>query len=55
MIFLGICGFDNYILKGLFSGNFFLILGYEGVGIVESIGGGVSLVKLGRKWGYKIK
>ncbi|XP_046507746.1 alcohol dehydrogenase 1-like isoform X2 [Equus quagga] len=41
----GICGSDNHILKGSLPGNFPLIPGHEGAGIVESIGEGVSSVK----------
>uniref|UniRef100_A0A9L0K3S5 Enoyl reductase (ER) domain-containing protein n=1 Tax=Equus asinus TaxID=9793 RepID=A0A9L0K3S5_EQUAS len=44
-----ICGSDNHILKGSLPGNFPLIPGHEGAGIVESTGEGVSSVKPGDK------
>lgn len=47
-MFFGFCGIDLYILEGKFRVFFFMILGYEGVGIVESIGDGVISVKVGR-------
>ncbi|KAG8454169.1 hypothetical protein GDO86_000710 [Hymenochirus boettgeri] len=46
----GICGSDNSVLKGVLAGVAFpIILGHEAVGIVESIGEGVTNVKPGDK------
>ena len=44
----GVCHTDAYTLSGLDSeGKFPAILGHEGAGIVESIGEGVTNVKVG--------
>ena len=44
----GVCHTDAYTLSGADSeGKFPVILGHEGAGIVESIGEGVTSVKVG--------
>lgn len=45
----GICGSDNSALHGIIQAKFPVILGHEGVGMVESIGEGVTNVKPGDK------
>lgn len=45
---IGICYIDVFIFFGVdLEGVFFLILGYEGVGVVVEIGLGVMLVEVG--------
>ncbi|XP_040274134.1 NADP-dependent alcohol dehydrogenase-like isoform X1 [Bufo bufo] len=45
----GICGSDNSALNGIIATKFPVILGHEAVGVVESIGQGVTIVKPGDK------
>ncbi|XP_075705883.1 NADP-dependent alcohol dehydrogenase-like [Rhinoderma darwinii] len=45
----GICGSDSSALNGIVETKFPVILGHEAVGIVESIGDGVTQVKPGDK------
>lgn len=48
IIVIVVCYIDVYILSGVdFEGCFLVILGYEGVGIVESVGEGVIKLKVG--------
>ncbi|CAH2301281.1 alcohol dehydrogenase 1 [Pelobates cultripes] len=50
MVYTGICGSDDNAVYGKFKDmQFPIILGHEGVGIVESIGGGVKGFKPGDK------
>lgn len=47
-IYMGVCYIDVFMLLGSdFEGVFFVVLGYEGVGVVVVIGEGVLSVKLG--------
>ncbi|XP_042326679.1 alcohol dehydrogenase 1B-like [Sceloporus undulatus] len=45
----GICGSDDHIVSGSLKVNFPIIPGHEAVGVVESIGEGVTCVKPGDK------
>ncbi|XP_018421802.1 PREDICTED: NADP-dependent alcohol dehydrogenase [Nanorana parkeri] len=45
----GICGSDSSVLKEIITSKFPVILGHEGIGVVESIGPGVTCVKPGDK------
>ncbi|XP_068088229.1 NADP-dependent alcohol dehydrogenase-like [Hyperolius riggenbachi] len=45
----GICGSDNSALKTIFHTKFPVVLGHEGIGVVESVGQGVTKVKPGDK------
>lgn len=45
-----ICGIDFYIIKGdIFEVKLYMILGYEGIGIIEEIGDNVNNFKVGDK------
>ncbi|KAM4049034.1 NADP-dependent alcohol dehydrogenase-like [Anomaloglossus baeobatrachus] len=45
----GICGSDKSALNQIIQTNFPVILGHEAIGVVESIGAGVTVVKPGDK------
>ncbi|XP_075057481.1 NADP-dependent alcohol dehydrogenase-like [Mixophyes fleayi] len=45
----GVCGTDTSALSTVFHAKFPVILGHEAVGIVESVGEGVTRVKMGDK------
>ncbi|CAN2388948.1 alcohol dehydrogenase (NAD) activity [Pristimantis euphronides] len=45
----GICGSDNSALNQIIQTKFPVILGHEGIGTVESVGEGVTIVKPGDK------
>lgn len=46
---IGVCYIDSYILGGYdLEGVFFFVFGYEGGGIIESVGEGVIRVKFGK-------
>ncbi|XP_068127002.1 NADP-dependent alcohol dehydrogenase-like [Hyperolius riggenbachi] len=45
----GICGTDNSALKSIFYTNYPVILGHEAIGIVESVGQGVTRLHPGDK------
>ncbi|XP_011384461.1 alcohol dehydrogenase class 4 mu/sigma chain [Pteropus vampyrus] len=45
----GICRSDDHVMKGTLASKFPVIVGHEAVGVVESIGEGVTTVKPGDK------
>ncbi|KAG9461556.1 hypothetical protein GDO78_016422, partial [Eleutherodactylus coqui] len=45
----GVCGSDHSALNQIIKTPFPVILGHEGIGVVESIGDGVTIVKPGDK------
>lgn len=46
----GICGTDDHVIKGTMVSKFPVIVGHEAVGIVESVGEGVTTVRPGMEY-----